>query len=295
MGKLQDAMRARMETRGYANRTIEAYLGQKRTFATYFGRSPLEISTEEIEAYFLYLRRQRRSDSTFRACHAALRCFYSLNGLDDRMPMLRVVRTARKVPRVLSQQKVSAMLQRCKSLKFRTLFALVYSSGLRLSELRNLTVDDLDFERRQVYIDNSKNQRSRYSVIGDRTIALLRTYLNVFRPHSYLFYKQSDRSSRISCEAIRRELKRLLADIGVRGEGVTLHTLRHCFATHLLENGVNIFYIKQLLGHASIKTTVVYLHMLDTSVLGIRSPIDRLSIAEMTDETGQRQLFAQSA
>jgi integrase len=116
---------------------------------------------------------------------------------------------------VLSQEKVVTMLDSCKSLKYKTLFTLAYASGLRTSELRNLTVRDIDFDRKQVYVRNGKNGRDRYSILGNKTIQLLKTYMNVYRPHSFLFYNQEDSTARVSKDAIRRELRKLLITNGI--------------------------------------------------------------------------------
>ena len=111
---------------------------------------------------------------------------------------------------ILSQEKVVRMLDSCRSLKYKTLFTLAYSSGLRTSELRDLTVRDIDFDRKQVYVRKGKNGRSRYSILGNKTIQLLRTYMNVYRPHSFLFYNQEDSTTRVHRNAISKELKKLV-------------------------------------------------------------------------------------
>ena len=145
MGVLQDSMRAAMETRGYSEKTVAVYLTCVRVFANYFGRSPLQISMREIESFFHFLRQQNKSDSTIHLYYVSLKFFYHLNNITDRLPNLTFSKIRNKVPMVLSQEKVVAMLDSCKSLKYKTLFTLAYASGLRSSELRNLTVRDIDF------------------------------------------------------------------------------------------------------------------------------------------------------
>ena len=138
-------------------------------------------------------------------------------------------------------------------------------------------------------------RRSRYSLLGLKTIDLLRTYLNVYQPHSLLFHSRADPTYRLSGGAIRRHLRSLLIDNGIDAAAVHMHTLRHCFATHLMENGTSIFHIMQLLGHASICTTMVYLHMQNLDKLNITSPIDLLEPQPREDFDRQRELFAASA
>lgn len=295
MGILQDSMRTAMETRGFSVSTIETYISCVRVFANHFGRSPLMISKHEIESFFHFLRQENKSDSTIHLYYTSLRYFYHLNNLDDRLPHLTFKRIRNRVPVILSQERVMTMLDSCRSLKYKTLFSLAYASGLRTSELRNLTPRDIDFDRKQVYVRNSKNKRSRYSVLGNRTIDLLKTYLNVYKPHSFLFFNEQDSTKRVHRDAISREFKKLLTRNGIDTHDVHLHTLRHCFATHLMENGTSIFHLMHLLGHASIYTAMVYLHMGELDKLNIASPIDTLNVFQHGDTGPQKELFATSA
>ena len=295
MGFLQDSMRTAMEIRGYSEKTVAVYLSCVRVFANHFRRSPLLISMKEIESFFHFLRQQNKSDSTIHLYYASLKFFYHINSLTDLLPNLSFRKIQNRVPIVLSQEKIVTMLDSCKSLKYKTLFALAYSSGLRSSELRGLTVQDIDFDRKQVFVRNGKNGRNRYSILGNKTIQLLRTYMNVYRPHSVLFYNQEDSTARVSKDAIRRELRKLLIKNGINDREVHLHTLRHCFATHLMENGTSIFHIMHLLGHVSIYSTMVYLHMQDLDKLNITSPIDlpKSHPSEVTEP--QKELFTATA
>lgn len=294
MGVLKDNMRYAMETRGYSDNSIASYLTNVQIFARHFGRSPLTVSTPEIEDFFHHLRQQKKAESTVHAYYMALRLFFEINAIRDRMPHMKFRRTRCRVPRVLGQRTVVRMLQSCESLKFRTLFSLVYSAGLRLAEVTNLTIHDIDFERRQVFIKASKNRKSRYSILGAKTIWLLRAYLTTYTPHTHLFYHPHDTSTPICKQAIEREFKKLLQANGIHTKGISLHTLRHCFATHLVENGVSIFHVMHLLGHVNISTTMVYLHVRDEFIRSVPSPIDMLEVSQ-PDSRDQQQLFAESA
>ena len=295
MGTLQDSMRTTMEIRGYSEKTIAVYIGCVRVFARHFNKSPLLISMREIESFFQFLRQQRKSDSTIHLYYVSLRFFYRINDISDRMPQLTFKRIQNRIPMILSQEKVITVLNSCTSLKYGTLFSLAYASGLRNSELRDLTVRDIDFARKQVYVRRGKCRRSRYSILGNKTMELLSSYLNVYKPHSFLFYKREDITSRVGKDAIRRELIKLLVKNGIDAHEVHLHTLRHCFATHLMENGTSIFHVMHLLGHTSIQTTMVYLHMQDPSKLNITSPIDVLHIHRDDSTEPQKELFAETA
>jgi integrase/recombinase XerD len=295
MGILQDSMRTAMETRGYSESTIAVYLMCVRVFAHHFGRSPLEISTGEIESFFHCLREQKKSDSTIHLYYVSLRFFYHLNNVTNRVPSLTFKRIRYRVPMVLSQEKVAMILDSCRSLKYKTVFALAYASGLRISELRNLTVGDIDFDRKQVYVRKGKNARNRYSILGNKAVQLLRTYIDLYRPHSFVFYNSKDSTVRVSKEAIRKALKKLLVGNGIDPREVHMHTLRHCFATHLMESGTSLFHIMNLLGHVSISTTMVYLHMQDLGKLNITSPIDLLAPHPNGCLERETELFAATA
>jgi integrase/recombinase XerD len=295
MGVLQESMRTAMEIRGYSENTVAVYLSCVRVFANHFRRSPLLITMKEIESFFHFLRQQDKSDSTIHLYYVSLKFFYHINNITDRLPILSFRKIRNRVPIVLSQQKVITMLDSCKSLKYKTFFTLAYSSGLRTSELRDLTMHDIDFDRKQVYVRQGKNGRDRYSILGNKTIQLLRTYMNVYRPKSFLFYKQDDCTAKVSKDAIRRELRKLLVKNGIDSREVHMHTLRHCFATHLMESGTSIFHIMHLLGHVSICTTMVYLHMQDLHKLAITSPIDLLEPHPDEEAESQKELFTEIA
>jgi len=295
MGVLQESMRTAMEIRGYSESTVATYISCVRVFANHFGRSPLLISMKEVESFFHFLRLQHKSDSTIHLYYVSLKFFYHINKITERLPNLAFRKIRNKVPVVLSQDKVVAMLDSCRSLKYKTLFTLAYASGLRTSELRDLTVHDIDFDRKQVYVRKGKNGRNRYSILGNKTLQLLRTYMNVYKPHSFLFYNQEDSTVRVNRGTISRELRKLLVMNGIDVREVHLHTLRHCFATHLMESGTSIFHIMHLLGHANIYTTIVYLHMQDLDKLNIRSSIDLLEPHPNKDTEPQKELFAATA
>jgi integrase/recombinase XerD len=295
MGKLQDSMRTALRIRGNSERTIEIYLSCVRIFAKHFRKSPLQITTKEIEAFFQFLREHKKSDSTIHGYYISLKTFYSINNMKERLPHIHFKRIINKIPLILSQEKISIILDSCDSLKYKTLFSLAYASGLRMSEIQNLSVHDIDFERKQLYVRNGKNGKYRYTLLGDKTIRLLNVYMNVYKPHSYLFFNRDDSTRKVNGEAVRREFRKLLAKNNLDTREIHIHTLRHCFATHLMENGTSLFYIMHLLGHSSIRTTMVYLHMQDLNKLNIVSPIDSLKSPQVKINEQQHDLFNATA
>jgi integrase/recombinase XerD len=272
MGILRDEMTNHMTVKGYAPKTVKLYTCCVGNFSRRFGKSPLLVDSRDVESFFLYLRNQRRSDSTVHIYYEALRFFFRMHGVTGRVPFISFRRLRGKLPAILSQSDVRAFLAGCASLKYRTIFTLIYSAGLRVSEAANLTLSDIDFDRKRVFVRAGKNGKDRYTLLANETAALLRSYFQVYRPISYAFFGV-DATKRISIDAIRRRFRQTAIST-LNNRSVHVHTLRHCFATHLIENGTSVFYVMRLLGHSSILTTMRYLHMQDLDALGLVSPID---------------------
>lgn len=273
MGAIQIRMESYMKVRGYSERSIKLYTMCLRVFTRHHRTSPLAVSAQRIESFFLHLREEGRSDSTIRIYYESLKLFYTMVGMRERLPPIRIGRSASAIPYIPSRAQVLSLLRACSSLKFRTLFSLIYSAGLRVSEAANLQLADIDLERRVIFVRNGKNKKNRYTILAEAVRPLLEDYLSVYRPSTYLFYRNRDITEPISTSHIQRTFAKLVEESGAHGD-VRVHTLRHCFATHLLEQGTSIFYIMHLLGHSNIQTTMVYLHMRELSSLSIRSPLD---------------------
>lgn len=290
MGALRNQMRECMLTQGYSEKTIKLYTCCVKCFSYHFMKSPLEISYQQIEAFFLYLRQEKKSESTIHIYYESLKYFYSMHNMRNRLPHIAFTRIG-KLPEILCQKEVIQLLANCNSLKYRTIFTLIYSAGLRVSEAANLKLSDVDFERKLIYVQNSKNKKDRYTLLAEETIKMLNKYLQIYNPVDYLFYG-NDICGKISIDCIQRKFKILARDSKIH-KNIHIHTLRHCFATHLLENGTSIFYIMKLLGHASIQTTMVYLHMQSLDTLNIQSPIDTYKFtAVSSNKSGQYQLVS---
>jgi len=273
MGVLKNQMCEIMRAQGYSEKTIKLYTCCVKCFSYHFMKSPLEITHKQIESFFLFLRQEQKSDSTIHIYYESLKYFYSMHNIRNRLPHLSFTHINSKLPEILCQKEVFQLLANCNSLKYRTIFTLIYSAGLRVSEAANLRLSDIDFERKQIFIRNGKNKKDRYTLLADETVRLIRNYLQIYNPNEYLFYA-NDICKKISVDCIQKNFKALVHDSEIM-KNIHVHTLRHCFATHLLENGTSIFYIMQLLGHANIQTTMIYLHMQSLDKLNIQSPIDK--------------------
>jgi len=294
MGTLRNEMENYMKIKGYSNKTIKLYTSCVKCFSYYFMKSPLDISSNQIELFFLYLRNAKKSESTIHIYYESLKFFYKMNKIKNRLPHITFSRIDNKLPEILCQNEVFQLLENCTSLKYRTIFTLIYSAGLRVSEASNLKLTDIDFARKQIFIRNGKNKKDRYTLLAEETIILLNKYLQIYNPIDCVFYSK-DICKKISISCIQERFKDLV-NVSNLSKKIHIHTLRHCFATHLLENGTSIFYIMQLLGHSNIQTTMVYLHMQSLDKLNIVSPIDKYKIDKNIDNTKiQQQLLLASA
>jgi site-specific recombinase XerD len=186
-------------------------------------------------------------------------------------------RREKKLPVVLSLSEVERLITVTQNLKHRALLALAYSSGLRRQEAQQIKPNDIDSERMQVRIVQGKGKKDRYSILSQKALDLLRTYYRCHRPRTYLFEAQGKNGVHLSEETLSQIVKKNAIKAGIK-KVVSFHTLRHCFATHLLEQGVNIRIIQEFMGHVSIKTTSVYLHLANTQPRSITSPLDSMDI-----------------
>ncbi len=281
MGQLKDQMIKYMVVRGYSPKTITLYTSCVGVFARHFQKSPLQIATDEIESFFLHLRQIGRQKATVRIYFEAIRFFYRMHGLIDRVPAIRFPKERDRLPIILSPEEVGKLLSSCASLKYKTLFTVIYSAGLRISEALNLKEEDVDFRRKTIFVRAGKNGKDRYTVLADGAADLLHRYLEVYRSGERIFFA-TDLCTPISQDTVRRRFKELLSMTGL-SHAIRVHTLRHCFATHLIENGTGLFHVMQLLGHANIQTTMVYLHTRSFESLGIVSPLDRMRRVATSD------------
>jgi site-specific recombinase XerD len=184
------------------------------------------------------------------------------------------------LPEVLSEEEVSAILKATKNLKHKAILMTIYSAGLRIGELIKLKIKDIDSKRMQIRVEQAKFKKDRYTILSQRTLEILRLYIKQEKPFEYLFEGQwstKENPVQYSARSIQAVLKKSLEITGI-GKHVTVHTLRHSFATHLLENGTDLRYIQALLGHESPKTTQIYTHITTKGFDQIKSPLDRLDI-----------------
>lgn len=203
-----------------------------------------------------------------------MRFFFRLYGLEDRVLRLPTVKNDRKVPVVLSAEELKKLFAAPQRLKQRVLLALIYSAGLRVSEVCNLKISDIDSDRMQVRVVKSKGKYDRYVPLSEILLNGLRKYMLSIKPRVYLFNGRT-KGEPLGTGAVQQSFRLALEKTGIIKE-VSVHSLRHTYATHLLEQGVDIVTIKELLGHANIQTTMVYLHVAKLNRVNAHSPLDSL-------------------
>lgn len=294
MGQLKNDMIIAMKTHGYSEETIKLYTMSVRALAVHYNKTPLDITKQQIEGFIYWLRTQQRSEATIHIYYEAIKYFLRLHGLAERLPVMRFKRNSAKLPTILSQEEISALLNNCVSLKYKTVFSVIYSAGLRISEAANLRMKDIDFNRKLIIVRNGKNGKDRYTLLANETISLLKEYFSVYHPQDHVFYGK-EVLQKISVDCIQRHFKKLVKE-NEMDKSVHVHTLRHCFATHLLENGTSLFHIMKLLGHSNIQTTMVYLHMESLENLHLQSPIDTFKFHQKKEKSfAQQFLFKEIA
>lgn len=273
MGILRDNMVKSMTLNGYAPKTISTYTSCVSRLAYYYKRSPLLLTKKEISD-FLYYQSQNCSSSTTRLYYESFKHFYSLNNKSDLVPYLRIKSKSVKLPSILSKSEIASILETCTSIRLKTIIAILYSSGLRISELINLDISDIDLSNKTILVRNGKGNNDRLTIISQKAIDLLKTYINIYKPIKAIFYSTKTKNFRISQSYVQRSFKTLLAKSNISTKA-HVHTLRHSFATHLLDQQTNLFTIMKLLGHKNIQTTLIYLH-LSNDFSNTVSPLDTL-------------------
>ncbi|RPJ09312.1 MAG: integrase [Deltaproteobacteria bacterium] len=276
MGKLHDQMKRDLELKHYSPKTRSCYLASVKSFALHFHRSPAELSDEEIREYLHYLIEEKKaSQSVISQSYSALKFLYETTLKKDwngfRIPRSKM---GKRLPVVLSQQEVQALFSATRNLKHRALLMTIYSAGLRVSEVVHLKVSDIDSQRMVIRVQQGKGAKDRYTLLAQRTLEVLRDYWRAYRPEEWLFPGQPAKGF-LSVSSVQKILRKVLQEAGIK-KHATVHTLRHSFATHLLEAGTDLYHIQRLLGHTTAKTTTIYLHLSRKDLGGVRSPIDLL-------------------
>ena len=261
--------------KSYSPSTVFSYSRSIAQISLYCKKSPLDLDADEINSYLYAMKNDKDlSETFFKHTVYGLRFFYRIYDLDERAIRLPSMKNNRKLPSVFSQEELRRLFKAPQRLKQRVLLSLIYSAGLRVSEVCKLKITDIDFDRKQIHVRESKNNKSRYVVLSAYIAAGLRQYIKGSKPKEFLFNGR-EKGSPLGHSAVQQSFRLAMKKSGILKEAC-VHTLRHSFATHLLEQGVDIVSIKEQLGHAHIQTTMMYLHVAQLERSQVHSPFDKL-------------------
>lgn len=276
MGRLHDRMKMDMELKNLSPRTIKTYLCWMKQYTIHYGKSPDQLGDEEIRDYLYYLLKGKKaSQSSMNQAYSALKFFYEKtlqrewNG--SKIPRSKV---PKKLPVVLSQDEVLRIFSATKNLKHLAALMVIYSGGLRVGEAVKLKLSDIDRERMSIRVRQGKGAKDRYTILGERALEVLREYWHAYHPQDWLFPGKKA-GNYLSVSSIQCAFRGSLSKTRI-SKKASVHTLRHSFATHLLEHGIDLYFIQRLLGHTSSKTTSVYIHVARKNIASLKSPIDFL-------------------
>jgi len=276
MGEFQDRMERDLEIRGYSPSTQQAYLARMKAMVRFFMRPPDELTLEDINAYQLHLTRERKVGwATYNQSIGAMRFFFGVTlNRDWDMQRIPYQKTGRKLPVVLSCKEVSQLFQVVTNIKHRAILMTAYAGGLRVSEVTHLRVSDIDGQRMMLRVEQGKGRQDRYVMLSHKLLVVLREYWKIYKTRHWLFAGQNPEQP-LTRAAVHKFFQKARRKAGITKK-VSVHGLRHSFATHLLESGINIRKIQLLLGHRSLGSTQIYTHVARDYLENTPSPLDIL-------------------
>lgn len=270
-------MKEDMRIRNFAKYTYDSYLGKTKDIMKYFGEKKLEeVTTEELRGFLLkYLKEERKlADRSINYYNSVIRFIYEVT-LDKvlnkkQLPMRKQKKTVYKV---LTKEELSTFFNVCDNFKFKTIFMLVYGSGLRIGEVANLRVEDIDSKKMRIFVREGKGNKERYTILPKQSLEMLRTYWSKYRQNKRrgrIFLSETGKA--ITVGVIREHFRKYRRKAKIN-EKATVHTLRHNFATDLIERGATLIQVKELMGHSNIRSTMAYVHVANIK-MDLESPLD---------------------
>lgn len=279
MGILRDRMERDLRNRGLAKKTIEEYLRAVKLFTAHYMKSPDLLTQEEIKNYQNYLITERKlSPSTVNVQMAAIRFFYQITlGRKWEDNVFPVVKKGKKTPVILNSREIINLFNSSENIKYRTIFLALYSTGLRLNEVIHLKAEDIDSVRSLIHVRHGKRNKERYVILPDYLLQALRNYwIKSDENKTVWLFPGRDSKQPINASTVRTFYNRAIKKTGIKKK-VTVHTLRHSFATHLLDMGTNVRIIQILLGHALLSSTLLYTKMIGNRSRKIKTPLDLIA------------------
>jgi len=271
-------LRKNLVVRKYSPKTIKSYIHYNKDFLGYVRKKPNEITNEDVKDYLFYLVEEKEvSASTLNTVINALKFYYGEVLKRGFVYELKRPKKDKKLPVVLNQEEISKILSSITNIKHRPILMLIYSAGLRVSEVVKLKPGDIDDERKLIHIKGGKGRKDRYTMLSEVAMEMIRRYLKEYGQSIWLFSSQ-DKEKHITTRTVEKIFSNACRKANIK-KNATLHSLRHSFATHLLERGTDLRYIQELLGHKSSKTTEIYTHVSNKDIGKIKSPLDSLQIS----------------
>ena len=273
-----DKFRKQIIIENYSEQTVKNYLSVLKLFLEWVENQHVERATDDvIQNYLFYCKSDKKyAYSTMKQIIATIGFLYT-RVLEKPFPKVLDIKLRKPshLPNVLSVKDISLILNATTNLKHKTILALIYSGGLRLSELINLKLGDIDSESMKIHVREGKGRKDRYIMLSDNVLILLREYYKVYKPKTYIF--EGMKGGKYSPQSVQSLFRASMKKSGIKKKA-TVHTLRHSFATHLLDDGTDIRYIQELLGHKRLETTQIYTHVSSYSINKIKSPAEKLKI-----------------
>jgi len=268
--KLKEAM----ELKGNSSKSIYIYTQTVKQFFTFHKKPAHEITTQDVKDYLLHQIKRGLDPSTINSKHSMILIFFRevIEKPEIMMP-IPYLKRKKKLPTILTNKEVWRIINHATTLKYKTIFMVVYSSGLRLNEVANLRISDIDSKRMQIFVHQGKGNKDRYTILSKKALEALREYYRAYRPEDWLFYPKCHKHKHLSTRAIQDNFV-LSRDAASITKKCSMHSLRHAFASHMLENETDLFSIMKLLGHCSLRTTQVYLHLSPAKIHKVISPLD---------------------
>lgn len=266
-----DIMTQELKLRNYSPKTIQAYTRVIRDLARFAGSPLPNLSNAESKRYLLHLHDQHKSSQTIALAANAINFLYAQVYKPTGYQPLRHPKRSLKLPVVLTKQEIERLLSVITNRKHKTLIGLSYAGGLRVSEAIHVRVQDIDLAAKTIFVHQGKGKKDRISIVSDRLITDLATLINYKPAEAYVF--ESERGGPLTTRTAQKIFETARLKAGIK-KPATFHSLRHSFATHLLENGVDVRYVQELLGHQNIRTTQLYTHVTNPMLKNIKSPLD---------------------
>lgn len=274
MSTLREQMQADLQLRGITPRTQKDYLREVSNLAKYFNKSPEELGEKEIKEYLVHLLKDGKiSGGTYRYYVSGIKFFYRTTlKREEVVDAIQYPKCKRKLPAVLDLFEVESLFSVTTNLKHKAILMITYSSGLRISEAAHLKITDIDSKRMMVWVQQGKGGKDRYTILSQTALECLREYWRKYHPKEWLF--EGNKGTHISISSIRQIFWDAKKRAGIT-KPASPHTLRHSFATHLIEAGTGLHHVQLLLGHRSPTTTTLYLHVSRLNLAQVTSPLDR--------------------